>query len=1103
MTIPRDLLRSLPGLRSETPDPWAAITAHAAAAFDQTAFRFRNDDGTETSATWQAAANTTITQMTGTTFRLRLVVQETAGGSLNNNSWQLQRRINPVVGVIGEWVNVDTASAAVRGVTSPNVADGTPTTDLLAEGTGAFATADVSADGYADVNKTSFAGNDHTEVEFILRLDAADLDDGDAIEFRVIIDGSTLLDAYTQIATLTVAAPIDVASDDSGSGSETGETVGSAATGTDSGTAAETHDLHKSLANITDDDTGTAVDAETVDKPVVNQHYDDFSDYAVGADMTGANGGIPGWSPRWWLAESANLARTYIAADADARGGQSLVIDGYSSGRMASLVSLDAVDGAEVVEVVTRFFPEHADTIVAGLISHGSGTAYATNAYANAHVSEPFRNATTDRLRHITAEAGSQTYSAYVAHGLTPNTWIWWRYRIDANGMHSKVWADGTAEPTSWMVETAVPGNPQPPGWIGVGFREQPIIYRFDFVGIGINGEAAPTEPPPTEVSSSDSGTGVDTEAVDKPVAIRTITDSVGIDDAPVEQATDVTVESTDTGSATDTEAVETAAPTAVESTDTGSATDTEALTTGVTSDDAGTAADDHALATETAADDTGTATDTVTARGVADVDGGHAADTQTTDETYRLTSDDSGTATETQDRVITAQTVTDDDTNTSTVETETVEAEARTDAVDSGTGTGAESVTVTTADTDTATGADTEVVSAPVADTDDGTASDVATVTVTRASTDEAAGADTEQADVVQHDVTSTDTGTATETQSVSTENEKRDDDTGTGGDTEHVDVDAYGSDVAAAADAETVGAITPTGTDDGAGADVERLTAATTGADSGAATDEQQTARSTIGADTATGTDTAATATTVADTDTGTGADTHALVMEEQRESTDAATATETETVTGAGARDADTATATETETVQIVTAYPTGEDVGTATEQHLLVRDENVDAPDEGHGTDTHLLAALLDAADRAATDTLTRLAARTTGRDDATGTDRAAAPTAHHHRPDDGTGTATETVTAAALTGDVATATETAVIGTTTVAADVAVAVDTEVVVVQEAGPPTPARRPVWSPQPPSRVRSPELPEPVPSPQPPARLRSSQPTRHLEA
>ena len=78
---------------------------HVTANVVQQSFRGRNDDGSETAATWIAATNTNWTQAADETFRVRFVVQETAGGAASG-SYVVQRNING-----GGWVTVTTAGA--------------------------------------------------------------------------------------------------------------------------------------------------------------------------------------------------------------------------------------------------------------------------------------------------------------------------------------------------------------------------------------------------------------------------------------------------------------------------------------------------------------------------------------------------------------------------------------------------------------------------------------------------------------------------------------------------------------------------------------------------------------------------------------------------------------------------------------------------------------------------------------------------------------------------------------------------------------------------------------------------------------------------------
>ena len=177
---------------------------HVSATFSQVAFRHREDDGSETGATWIAAENVGLTDLdvsTNRAVRTRVAVQETAGGANNNLDLTIQYRRNE-----GAWLDVNASTVAVIFRTSPFVADQTPTTDQLSTPAGTFAGgAFVSASG--SEARISFEGNDHGENEYSLELVAADLDDGDVLEFRLLGDGA-VLSSYPETPTITVAKAV-------------------------------------------------------------------------------------------------------------------------------------------------------------------------------------------------------------------------------------------------------------------------------------------------------------------------------------------------------------------------------------------------------------------------------------------------------------------------------------------------------------------------------------------------------------------------------------------------------------------------------------------------------------------------------------------------------------------------------------------------------------------------------------------------------------------------------------------------------------------------------------------------------------------------------
>lgn len=166
-------------------------------AFTQLTFRGRNDDGSESGATWKATQGTDWTQDTGVNFRVRFRIDETASRSWSNKTWNLYYQRNS-----GGYSAVG-ASTPVQFSLSSNFADGDDCTSQLTGGTGTFVT-----DNNGMKETTGGATNTGSagylfEVEFCLILDQAQLTDTDTINLR-IYDGSSAIAAYTDTPVITV-----------------------------------------------------------------------------------------------------------------------------------------------------------------------------------------------------------------------------------------------------------------------------------------------------------------------------------------------------------------------------------------------------------------------------------------------------------------------------------------------------------------------------------------------------------------------------------------------------------------------------------------------------------------------------------------------------------------------------------------------------------------------------------------------------------------------------------------------------------------------------------------------------------------------------------
>jgi len=79
--------------------------AAAAASIEQEGFRFRNDDGSESAATWKASQDTNITLAADTAFRLRFLLKAT--GNPDSIDAQAEARVKPSGGAFGSWEKIN------------------------------------------------------------------------------------------------------------------------------------------------------------------------------------------------------------------------------------------------------------------------------------------------------------------------------------------------------------------------------------------------------------------------------------------------------------------------------------------------------------------------------------------------------------------------------------------------------------------------------------------------------------------------------------------------------------------------------------------------------------------------------------------------------------------------------------------------------------------------------------------------------------------------------------------------------------------------------------------------------------------------------------
>jgi len=179
---------------------------HDVFALDQASFRGREDDGSESTATWIDIADNDWTQKTDQNFRVRFLVQESGAGTASGT---LDAQLQYNLGGAG-WNNVTTSSSVVKAVASGDAGgpyDGTATVQRI--GSGTFVAGTISEDGLAA--QVSLSGDDETEIEFIITIIGSDVSDGNTLQLR-ITDASTT-PSWTSTPTVTAQKPVEISAD--------------------------------------------------------------------------------------------------------------------------------------------------------------------------------------------------------------------------------------------------------------------------------------------------------------------------------------------------------------------------------------------------------------------------------------------------------------------------------------------------------------------------------------------------------------------------------------------------------------------------------------------------------------------------------------------------------------------------------------------------------------------------------------------------------------------------------------------------------------------------------------------------------------------------
>ena len=168
--------------------------------YEQVAFRFRNDDGSEAAATWTAIINTDISQNpnNGWNQRLRFDILNDNNRNESNLSLEYEYSYNT-----GAWTSITGASSVIRGYDSSFLTDAEDCTQIISAGGFSADNDGVTEDGTVIV--PSFSRNDRIETELSYYLVEADVAPGDTIDVRVISTAGYSI-TYTNTPQITVTA---------------------------------------------------------------------------------------------------------------------------------------------------------------------------------------------------------------------------------------------------------------------------------------------------------------------------------------------------------------------------------------------------------------------------------------------------------------------------------------------------------------------------------------------------------------------------------------------------------------------------------------------------------------------------------------------------------------------------------------------------------------------------------------------------------------------------------------------------------------------------------------------------------------------------------
>lgn len=207
-------------------------------------------------------------------------------------------------------------------------------------------------------------------------------------------------------------------------------------------------------------------------------YFTDFSEYTTDAQPSD-------WTKRWHTTMTA-----VVRADAGATGGKVLELDVSSNNRC--IVTWDEIDGdanRDEIEVLFRGRSSAASGDGPAAIVRGSGDDTSETAYRGgiAFVGEDGQ----DRVvKFVNATFGALANNV---DDWSADTFYWMRFQVHSTALKFRRWAGAIGdEPVAWDIETT-DSDISAAGWVGFFAFGDGEILELDLIGVGTNGDAAPS----------------------------------------------------------------------------------------------------------------------------------------------------------------------------------------------------------------------------------------------------------------------------------------------------------------------------------------------------------------------------------------------------------------------------------------------------------------------------------------------------------------------------------------------------------------------------------------------------------------------------------